>query len=131
MNKRHIVKITLFTLVSTVMLGSPGCSDELSSAGGKDSKIAGTWELTTESSRGTRTRTLTINEDFTGSYQGRNREFPVTDLKLEGDQLSFTIQMKWQDREFTMDFKGTVDGDSIKGAWTTSRGVREVTGKKI
>ena len=131
MNKRHIVKITLFMLVSVVMLGSLGCSDDLASAPAKSSAIAGTWELTTESSRGIRTRTLTINEDFTGSYKGRNREFPVTGLKLEGDQLSFTVQMKWQDREFTMDFKGTVDGNSIKGTWTTSRGIREVTGKKI
>ena len=118
-------------LVSAVMLGSLGCSDDLASAGGKRSGIVGTWELTTESSRGTRTRTLTINKDFTASYKGRNRETPVTDLKLEGDQLSFTVKMKWQDREFTMDFKGTVDGNSLKGAWTTSRGTREVIGKKI
>ena len=118
-------------LVSAVMLGSLGCSDDLASAGGKSSGIVGTWELTTESSRGTRTRTLTINEDFTGSYQGRNQEMPISDLKLEGDQLSFTVRMKWQDREFSMDFKGTVDGNSIKGTWITSRGTREVIGKKI
>ncbi len=92
-------------LVSAVMLGSLGCSDDLASAGGKKSGIVGTWELTTESSRGTRTRTLTINKDFTGSYKGRNREFPVTGLKLEGDQLSFTVKMKLRDREFTMDFE--------------------------
>ena len=131
MNKRHIVKITLVMVVSALIPGLLGCSEDLASAGGKKSEVVGTWELTSESSRGTRTRTLTIKEDFTGIYKGRNRETPVTDLKLEGDQLSFSVKMKWQDREFTMDFNGTVDGDSIKGAWTTSRGTREVTGKKI
>ena len=118
-------------LVSALLLGSGGCSDDLASAGGKKAGVVGTWELTSESSRGTRTRTLIIKEDFTGIYKGRNREMPVTNLKLDGDQLSFKVEMKWQDREFVMDFKGTVKGDSIKGAWTTSRGVREVAGKKI
>ena len=131
MNKRHIVKITLLMLFSVVMLVSPGCSDDLASVGGKSSAIAGTWEMTTESPRGTRTRMLTINKDFTGSYEGyNNQEFPVSELKLKGDQLSFSIQMEWRERKFTMDFNGTVDGDSLKGTWTTPRGSREVTGKK-
>lgn len=131
MNKRHIVKITVVMVVSAVIVGLLGCSEDLASAGGKKADVIGTWELTSESSRGTRTRTLIIKEDFTGIYKGRNRETPVTDLKLKGDQLSFKVKMKWRDREFVMDFEGTVKGETITGTWTTSRGVRDVTGKKI
>lgn len=131
MNKRRIVKITLVLLISAVISVFAGCSDEMASAEAKRARVVGTWELKSESSRGTRTRTLTINEDLTGTYKGRNRERPITDLKLEGNQLSFTVKMKWQEREFVMDFKGTVKGKSLKGSWTTTRGTREVTGKKI
>jgi hypothetical protein len=95
------------------------------------SSLVGKWELTTTSDRGTRTRTLTINEDMTGTYQGRDREFPVKDLKVEGDQVTFKVTMKFNEREFTMEFKGKLDGTTLDGEFITSRGSREVTGKKL
>jgi hypothetical protein len=130
MNKTHIAKITFVMVVSGAMFGCLGCSEEMASGGGKKSGVVGAWELTSESSRGTRTRMLIINEDLTGTYKGRNRERPVSDLKVEGNQLTFKVKMQWREREFVMDFKGTVKGNSLKGHWTTSRGVREVRGKK-
>jgi hypothetical protein len=95
------------------------------------SVLVGKWELTTTSPRGTRTRVLTINDDMTGTYQVRDREVPVKELKFENGQLTFTIEMSFGDRQFEMDFKGTVQGDQIQGEFTTSRGTREVTGKKV
>ena len=93
--------------------------------------VVGTWELTSESSRGTRTYTLKIKDDMTATYTSRDRETPVTDLKVEGDQISFKITRTFNDRQFTMDFKATLDGDTIKGQITSSRGTTELTGKKI
>jgi len=87
--------------------------------------------MTTVSPQGTRTRTLTINEDLTGTYQGRDEEIPITDLKVEGEQVSFNIQRQYREREFTMEFKGTLDGTTLKGQWITPRDSREVTGKKV
>jgi hypothetical protein len=95
------------------------------------SPIIGKWELTTTSARGTRTRVLTISDDMTGTYQVRDGEVPVKELKFENGQLTFKIEMSFGDRQFEMDFKGTVQGDQIKGEFTTSRGTREVTGKRI
>jgi hypothetical protein len=131
MNKKHILNFGFLILLSAIMVGSFGCSSGLSSKSCEGSALIGTWELTTVSSRGTRTRTLTINEDLTGMYQGRNREIPITDLKVEGDQVSFKMQRKFREREFTMEFKGTLDGASLKGQWITPRGSRDVTGKKV
>ena len=128
MNKKHLLQLGLFMLLSAIIVG---CSSDLSSKSDESSGLIGRWELTTVSPRGTRTRTLTINEDLTGTYQGRNREIPITDLKVEGDQVSFKIQMKFREREFTMEFKGTLDGTSLKGRWVTARGSRDVTGKKV
>ncbi len=95
------------------------------------SAIIGMWEFTGETSRGTRTSTLKIKEDVTGTYTYRDNETAVTDLKMDGDQVSFKVTMRWQDREYPMEFKGKLDGTTLKGEFTTSRGTREATGKKI
>jgi hypothetical protein len=95
------------------------------------SPFIGKWELTTTSDRGTRTRTLTINADMTGMYQTRDREVAVKDLKIEGDQLSFKIEINYGDRQFTMEFKGKLAGTAMEGEFITSRGSRKATGKKI
>lgn len=114
-----------------MLVGFLGCASDLATETRKASALVGVWELTTISSRGTRTRTLTIKEDLTGTYQGRNRETPITELKIEGDQVSFRVQRKFREREFTMEFKGTLDGKMLKGQWITPRGSRDVTGKKV
>ncbi len=93
--------------------------------------IFGKWELTTTSERGTRTRILTINEDMTGTYQMRNRDVPVKDLKVEGNKLSFKVEMTFNERSFEIDFKAEIDGDTLKGESTTARGTREFTGKRV
>ena len=95
------------------------------------SPVVGTWEFTRETSRGTRTSTLKIKEDMTGTYTIRDNEIAVTDLKVDGDQVSFKVIMRYGVREFPMEFKGKVDGTTLKGEFTTSRGSREATGKKI
>ena len=95
------------------------------------SPLIGTWGFTRETSRGTRTSTLKIKEDMTGTYTYRDNETAVTNLKVNGDQVSFKVTMRWQDREYPMEFKGKLDGTTLKGEFTTSRGTREATGKKV
>ena len=129
MSSKPILNIAVALVLISLMVGMSGCGAELA---GKtpSAALVGTWELTTESERGTRTRELVINEDLTGTYQSRNREFPVTDLTVEGDQVSFNIEMSFGEREFALEFVGTLEGDSLNGEFTTPRGSREVTGKR-
>ena len=131
MNKKNILNLVLVVVLSAMLVGLWGCASDLATETRKASALVGDWELTTVSSRGTRTHTLTINEDLTGTYQGRDSETPITDLKIEGDQVSFKVQRKFREREFTMEFEGTLDGKSLDGQWTTPRGSRDVTGKKV
>jgi hypothetical protein len=93
--------------------------------------IVGTWEFTRETQRGTRTSTLTIKPDMTGTYKMRDTEVPVTDLKVEGDQVSFKVTMTYNGNEVPMEFKGKVEGNTLTGEFTTSRGAREAVGKKV
>jgi hypothetical protein len=105
------------------------------------SPIVGTWEITRQAppdaaqgqgqNQGPRTSTLVIKADMTGTYAGRNSTAPLTDLKLEGDQVSFKVVVKYGDREVPMEFKGKLEGGALKGAFTSSRGTREATGKKV
>lgn len=114
------------------MVSERGTSEVTGKKAGAASALVGTWELTTVSSQGTtRTNTLKIKEDMTGTYTGRGNEMPITDLKVEADQVTFKVTMKFNEQEFPMEFKGKLDGESLKGEFTSSRGTREVTGKKV
>ncbi len=94
--------------------------------------LVGTWEFTRESQDGTRrTNTLTIKPDMTATYQGRDTEFPVTNLVVRDDRVSFKVTMKYNDTEVPMEFKGKLDGATLKGEFITSRGAREAVGKKL
>lgn len=96
-------------------------------AGGE---LVGKWELTTTSERGTRTSMLTVFGDLTGRYELFGAEIPIQEIKLDGDQVSFSLEAAFGDQPFKMDFKGKLDGKTLKGELTTPRGTREVTGKK-
>jgi len=95
--------------------------------------LVGTWEITEAATtdRPARTHTLKIKEDMTGTYTLRDSEVPIADLKVEGDQVTFKVNMKFNEQEVTMEFKCKLDGTTLKGQSVTPRGTREVTGKKI
>ncbi len=93
--------------------------------------LIGTWELTTTSDFGTRTSMLVVDPDMTGTYETFGGEVPVKDLKLDGDQVTFGIEMGFGDRTFKMDFKGKMEDKTIKGQMTSDRGTDEVSGKKV
>ena len=99
---------------------------------GSASAIVGTWEFTREGQDGTRrTTTLTIKPDMTGAYKMRDTEAPVTGLKVDGDSVTFKVTMTYNGNEVPMEFKGKVEGGTLKGEFTTSRGTREAVGKKV
>jgi hypothetical protein len=98
----------------------------------KASALVGTWEFTREGQDGTRrTNTLTIKPDMTGTYKMRDSEVPITELKIDGDQVAFKVTMKFGDNEVPMTFKGKVAGGELKGEFTSERGAREALGKKV
>ncbi len=93
--------------------------------------VFGQWEFTTESQRGTRTRVLTLKEDMTGTYEMRDSETPIKEFNIDADAVTFKLEMNFGERSFTMDFKGTLEGDMLNGEFVTPRGTREVKGKRV
>ena len=95
------------------------------------SAVVGTWEFTRETQQGMRTSRLTIKPDMTGTYSFRDNPVDIKDLKVDGNNVSFKIEMSFNDRQFTMEFKGKVEGKTLKGEFITQRGTREAIGKKV
>ncbi len=94
-------------------------------------ELIGTWEVTTVSDFGTRTTTMKVFPDMTGRYEVFDSEIPMKNLKLEGDQVTFLLEMGFGDMTFEMDFKGKLEGKTLKGQMNSDRGTSEVTGKKV
>lgn len=96
--------------------------------------VAGKWELTWETPRGTSTMTLNLTQDGTkvaGTATMRMGDVPIKDAKLDGNTLSFTLELGRGDRTFEMQCKATVDGDAMKGTMSNPRGGdRPFTGKR-
>ncbi len=97
--------------------------------------VSGAWELTSESPRGTMTRTVTFKQDgtsLTGTMESRMGSMPIESGSVEGDKITFTVQFSRGDRQFEMVYKGTVDGDKAKGTFLTPRGDEvEWTAKRV
>ena len=86
----------------------------------------------------TQTITITLKADggtLTGNIANARGEMPISDGKVDGDNISFNQKMKMQDNEITMKWKGKIEGDTLKltRSMTTPDGQErksEVTAKK-
>lgn len=80
--------------------------------------LNGTWKGKAETPNGTFERTFTFHVDgntLTGeTVSERMGKSVITDGKVDGDNLSFTIQVKFQDNEMKLQYKGKVVGEEIK-----------------
>jgi hypothetical protein len=80
--------------------------------------VTGTWKATAEGPNGTMERSFVLKVDgnkltgeTTSSMFGKST---ITDGKIDGDSLSFTIAVKFQDNEMKLNYKGKVNGKEIK-----------------
>ncbi len=69
--------------------------------------------------RGGQTRETTFNlkaegTKLTGTVSGMQGDVPITDGKIDGDNISFVTVVKFNDNEFKLVYKGKVSGDEIK-----------------
>ncbi|HEV2351224.1 MAG TPA: hypothetical protein VG028_15405 [Terriglobia bacterium] len=112
------------------LLMAPGA--RLASAD-EPSKVAGTWQMSVETPRGSMDQTLTLEQDggsLKGTLSGRRGDAPV-EGKVDGNKVSFNVKRETPNGTFTLEYSGTVDGDSMTGTvhserfdgkWTAKRG---------
>ncbi len=80
--------------------------------------IDGTWKGTAETPNGSVERTFQFKADgakvtgeTTSSFSGKSE---IKDGKLEGDTLTFSINIKFEQNEMTMKYTGKISGDTMK-----------------
>ncbi|MGD8867214.1 MAG: hypothetical protein PVI01_06280 [Gemmatimonadales bacterium] len=96
--------------------------------------VTGTWEITSESPRGTMTRNVTFEQQgdqLTGSIETRSGSVPIQQGSIDGNQISFTVVFSRGDNNFEMTYTGTVDGDTAIGTFQTPRGGGPWTGQRV
>ncbi len=102
--------------------------------------VAGKWEMTTETPRGTMTTIFTFEQDgntLTGTSEGqRGGGVPISAGSVDGNVVTFTVvrgggNRGMGNRSMEMTYTGTVEGDTITGTMNTPRGEREFTMKRM
>jgi hypothetical protein len=93
--------------------------------------FVGDWELTGEFNFGGPTRTLRIYPDLSARYQLFDGLTPVDEAAIEGDKMNLKLQAGFGDNSFTMEIKGTLEGDKLTGEIGNPQGATAFTGKKV
>ena len=94
-------------------------------------EVIGKWELTSVSDMGTWVIHMTVYPDLSGRYEFFGSELPMKNVKFESGQLTFGLEMGFGDQTFQLNFKGTVEGQTLKGQMTSDQGTAQITGKKL
>ena len=109
--------------------------------------LAGMWELTSETGRGTRTSTLTLAVDgmtLTGTITitgggrrggggggGGPQEITISDGSIDGSSFTFTVTRSFGGNDFSQVYSGTIDGATLAGTIQGGRGGGQpFTGKR-
>ncbi|HYL38563.1 MAG TPA: hypothetical protein VEV17_21785 [Bryobacteraceae bacterium] len=97
--------------------------------------VSGKWTFETQGRNGAVTNTLSLKQSgdtLTGSLAGgRGGEVQISDGKVSGDDISFSVTREFQGNSFTTKYTGKVSGDSINLTIEGPRGgPQTVTAKK-
>jgi len=95
----------------------------------------GKWSFETQGRNGPQTVTLTLKasgDALSGSISGgRGGPVDISDGKVAGDDITFSVVREFQGNSFTTKYKGKVSGDSIELTIEGPRGgPQTVTAKK-
>ena len=112
-------------LSAALVLGICG----LAVAQGEKANPVGTWKCEYEIGEMKRTATLTIKKDgdkLAGTMSWPDqKETKLTNVKLKGEELTFSAERVFMDNKIPIDYKFTITGDKLKG-----KGAAEFGGEK-
>ena len=79
--------------------------------------VSGKWTAEMQGREGN-TMTITMNlkadgDKLTGTVSGRMGDTDISDGKVDGDNVSFSVVREFNGNKFTQNYSGKVDGDTI------------------
>ena len=94
---------------------------------------AGAWKLTINTPMGTQTPTLTLTEEggkLSGSMDSPMGSVEFSDGTVEGNELSWEMNIEAMGQKIKLSVTATMDGDSISGKMNSPMGGSDFTGQK-
>ena len=97
--------------------------------------VAGTWKATLETPKGSLENTFVFKTDGAKLFGTLSNELlgevPISDGKVDGDNLSFNITALRDGNEYKVMYKGKMDGKEMKLTMTFPGGTMDLTAKKV
>lgn len=96
--------------------------------------VAGNWQLVMESPMGRREPKLELKVDgdqLSGTWTGQMGANPISGGSVDGDNISFTMEMAAMGQSISMNFKAKIEGDKLTGEVVSPRGTMPITGTRI
>ncbi|HEU4390023.1 MAG TPA: hypothetical protein VFV34_19635 [Blastocatellia bacterium] len=94
---------------------APAASAPAASSGSVN--ITGNWDVTVQTDQGSGSPSFTFKQDgekLTGTYKGMFGEAPVQGT-VKGNDVTFLLKVNAQGTDLTLEYKGTIDKDTMKG----------------
>ncbi len=98
---------------------------ETADAPASSKSVTGNWDYEIDINGNSLSLVLNLKQDgekVTGKVSVADFELPISEGKVAGDAISFTVAVDRDDLKFTSKYKGTVAGDTIKGKIHSDRG---------
>ena len=125
-------KISLFAAAALAVVSAPAFAA---------SPADGTWALEAKTDFGTFKSTMTV-ADSGGATTVEIVDVPaegmpppgpskISDVKVDGNTLTFKREISFGDMPMTLDYTATVDGDALTGTANSSFGATPITGTRL
>ncbi|HEY1239071.1 MAG TPA: hypothetical protein VGF16_00885 [Bryobacteraceae bacterium] len=79
--------------------------------------VTGKWVAQVPGRQGTQEMTFNLKQEggtLTGTITGGRGDQTISDGKVEGNNVSFVVNLEFQGNKIAQNYKGTVSGDEIK-----------------
>ena len=124
-------KFSLFAAAALAVVAAPAVAA---------SPVDGKWAIEAKSDFGTFKSTMTVGESGGATtveiVDEPNANFPaspskISDVKVEGNTLTFKRELSFGDMPIALDYTATVDGNTLTGSANSSFGATPITGTKL
>lgn len=119
-----MLRISRNSLAAAMLIFLAAC------AAGNSNPFAGSWDTMATTPIGNQASVWTILDDGTGILSSDQGEQPVDGIVVDGNNVSFDLDIDAGGQFLTLSFSGVIEGDSLTGAFASDFGDFDVTGTR-